>query len=134
MCHLKNDLVTQTIQLFSEQLNPGFYFLQNYCVSIYIQSGLQFLLNYGVWFFPRSAKLGSGYLSVWVWVRVRFVNDATNNNKIDKTCFFFKLLLLLSIHKLAIKRGTFYFLSKTRSIKFEKSNSFIISRSVRLYT
>ena len=40
ICHLKNDLVTQKIQLFSEYLNSGLYFLQNYCISIYIQSSL----------------------------------------------------------------------------------------------
>ena len=66
ICHLKNDLVTQNIQLFSEYLNSGLYFLQNYCILICIQSGLQFLLNYGVRFFPMSPKLGSVFLRVCV--------------------------------------------------------------------
>ena len=31
-----------------------------------------------------------------------------NYEKVDKTCFFFKLLLIFSIRKLAIKCGTFF--------------------------
>ena len=55
-----------------------------------------------------------------------------NYNKIDKTCFFSKLLLIFPIRKFAIKRGTFYSLSQTRSIKSENFYSFITSRSFRL--
>ena len=52
-----------------------------------------------------------------------------NYDQIDKTCFFFKLLLILP---LAIKRYTV--LSHTGSIKSGNSYSFITSRSVCLYT
>ena len=55
-----------------------------------------------------------------------------NEDKIDKTGFFFKLLLILAIRKLAIKRSTF--LIYTRSTKSENFYSFITNRSVRSYT
>ena len=55
-----------------------------------------------------------------------------NQDSIDKICFFFKLLLILPIRKLATKVACV--LSHTRSIKFENSYWFITSRSVRLHT
>ena len=54
------------------------------------------------------------------------------NGNIEKTSFFFKLLLILSIHKLATKRDTL-FVTKS-SLKAKVPHSFTTIRSARLYT
>ena len=62
----------------------------------------------------------------------KYISQLANNGHIEKTRFFFKLLLILSIHKFARKHDTLFVTNS--SIKPKVPHSFITSRSARLYT
>ena len=62
----------------------------------------------------------------------KYISQLANYGHIEKTRFFFKLLLILPIHKLARKRDTLFVTNS--SIKPKVPHSFTTSRSARLYT
>ena len=62
----------------------------------------------------------------------KYISQLANYGHIEKTRFFFKLLLILPIHKLATKRDTLFVTNS--SIKTKVPHSFTTSRSARLYS
>ena len=65
-------------------------------------------------------------------IYLRFISQFANYDHREKTRFFFKLLLILPIHKLATKRDTLFVTNSSVKAKFPYS--FTTSRLARLYT
>ena len=82
ICHRKNDLVNSEDPAFLGILKFwSLFFAELLYLDIYSIWSLV-SIKFEVRFFPRSAKLGSAFLRVWV--RVRFVNDANFMNHVPR--------------------------------------------------